>query len=69
MLKLLIIQRNGATTHQVLSPDANFNTVIELVNFDNFEREQMVGNANKTIFVPETATRYTFLEVNGANPC
>jgi len=63
MLKLMLIQRGGATMHQLLSSDTRFADFIELVSFKNFGKKVNYNEATKTVQVPHCGTTYTMLEV------
>ena len=66
MLKLMLIQRNGATTHKIIDSDVAFHDFIEMVSYENFGKQISYDNAQKTVYVPRTGTTYTMLNVYGA---
>ena len=63
MLKLMLIQRGGATMHKILDSTTRFEDFIELVSFENFGRKVSWDNAQKTVQVPHFGTTYTMLEM------
>ena len=66
MLKLMLIQRNGATTHKIIGSDVAFHDFIEMVTYENFGKSISYDNAKQTVYVPRTGTTYTMLNVYGA---
>lgn len=67
MLKLMLIQRAGATMHKVIHESTEFNDFIEIVSFENFGKKISWDNAQKTVQVPYSGTTYTMLEVSEIN--
>ena len=63
MLKLMLIQRNGVTTHKVLHEDTDFNDFVELVSFENFGKPINKNQQHKEVQIPHSGTSYTMLEV------
>jgi len=63
MLKLMLIQRDSATTHKVLHESTTFNDFIELVSFENFGKKIKWNRQHKDVQVPHSGTTYTLLEV------
>ena len=63
MLKLMLIQRNSATTHKVLDESTTFDDFIELVTFENFGKKIKWNRQHKDVQVPHSGTTYTLLEV------
>lgn len=65
MLKLMLIQRGGATMHKIMDSDTRFHDFIEMVTFDNFEHTKGMtwDEASKTVQVPYSGTTYTMLEM------
>ena len=66
MLKLLLIQRNGTTTHRTLDKDMRYHDFVELVSYENFGQEIRKDESKSSIYVPHTDTNYTLLAVHGA---
>ena len=66
MLKLMLIQRNGATTHKIIDANINFNDFIEMVSYENFGARISYDNTKRTVYVQRTDTTYTMLIVYGA---
>ena len=69
MLKLMLIQRAGATTHKVLNERTRFDDFIEMVSFENFGKDVTWNREHKEVQVPHSGTTYTMLKVAGAEPC
>ena len=67
MLKLMLIQRNSATTHKVLDERTTFDDFIELVSFENFGRKVKWSRQHNDVQVPHSGTTYTLLEVPEIN--
>ena len=66
MLKLMLIQRGGATTHKILDDATRFDDFHNLVCYDNFGRANEADEAKGTVYVPHSDTTYTLLHVYGA---
>lgn len=67
MLKLMLIQRNGAITHKIIHNDTEFEDFIEMVSFENFGKQVSWNRQNKYVQVANSNTTYTMLEVEGAH--
>jgi hypothetical protein len=65
----MLIQRGGATMHRVLDESTRFTDFIELVSFENFEKDILWNREHKEVQVPHSGTTYTMLEVAGAVSC
>jgi hypothetical protein len=65
MLKLMIIQRNGATTHQIVNVNTRFNDFIELVAYMNHGKSLTYNEQYQSVCVSNQTT-YTMLTVDHA---
>jgi len=71
MLKVMLIQRGGATTHRVIDESTRFKDFVELVTYENFKHTFGIkaNEAMKTVQVPYSGTTYTLIEIAGAQAC
>lgn len=70
MLKLILIQRNGATTHRVLKDESiRYHDFVELVSYENFGQAIDKDESKSSIYVPHTDTTYTLLAIHEAKAC
>ena len=67
MLKLMLIQRNGVTTHKIIDEATHFGDFHNMVCFENFGKENVSDESLGTVHVPSTDTTYTMLNVYGAD--
>ena len=63
MLKLMLIQRNGVTTHKIIDSATRFDDFHNMVSFENFGKQNVSDEALGTVHVPATDTTYTMLKV------
>ena len=63
MLKIMLIQRGGATMHKIIDSTTRFDDFVELVSFENFGKDVKCNNASKSVQVPYSGTTYTMLEL------
>ena len=63
MLKLMLIQRNGVTTHRILDSGSRFSDFHNLVCFENFGKKHVPNQELGTVHIPATDTTYTLLKV------
>ena len=59
----MLIQRNGVTTHRILSSDARFSDFHNLVCFENFGKKHIPDKTLGTVHIPATDTTYTLLKI------
>ena len=66
MLKLMLIQRNGVTTHKIINIDTQFDDFHNMVCYENFGKQNVSDEALGTVHVPATDTTYTMLAIDDA---
>lgn len=66
MLKVMVIQRGGATTHRTVAEDTRFKDFHELVSFENYGRVTHPDEAKASVWIPRTDTTYTMLTIPNA---
>ena len=69
MLKLLLIQRNGATTYRTVDKETRYHDFVELVSYENFGQAIDKDESKSSIYVPHTDTTYTLLAIHEAKAC
>ncbi len=66
MLKIMLIQRGGETTHRIVHTDTDFDDFHNLVTYDNLGKSNVASESNNSVYVPHNETTYTLVEIDDA---